>query len=694
MRFGDREVLRPGDRFIQVGFDEPVFARVHRVVPLAGHVDGLVADDIDLLVAAIHLDELVTPVDGDLLRPTLVHRQGVRAVDGLVQRSVARVLVGPVDEGGALALHRVRLVVLHLDRQILLRMDLDRLAPRVVVDDEVVGQLAVALDRAADEPTDRRLGRQLQRRHLVGVVDAPDDDRPVGAARDEIDDHLLPHARMVHGAEVGAGPGTRHAHPARAVFVALAVAVPAELHLHAAVLVDPDVFAGRPDHGGGLRALRARHARDAARAERERGGLHAEMKAVLARHAAAGVAAFAQAVHHRDDEVLAVVLVARCVLHGEAVAGRHAAHVGVAGVDLGLGLRFFEADARVVLALPRVAVAAHPLVHLVAAVVVAARLAARVEQVGPGLLEVEVVDHVGAGADLFGDFPLVDHFAAGVGGAVAREVADLRVAGQRLVRAHVVGQHQRVLVLVVLEVVVDALVLHEAAHEGEVGLLVLHAVLPLAVRGAELLLEGEAVLAQHVFKNLDDRLVLEDLAVAGAREVPQPGPHRGAVHGVARGAALAPDHGEARDLAVEVARRAAQRLDLQRERLAEQALHVDRGVRAQQVDLELEQLRQPFAAVHRAEQQLFFSKRGVGFDDSVHAALPWVYAGRSENSYWKSSPAAPSCTPASLRALTVAPMTSSLSRGRMVCVRIASIIRPPDSMAVQRRATSATALSL
>jgi len=140
----------------------------------------------------------------------------------------------------------------------------------------------------------------------------------------------------------------------------------------------------------------------------------------------------------------------------------------VADVAFGLRLCFFEADAQVVLALFGLAEAPEPFVHLVLAVVVAARLAAHVHQVGAGLLEIEIVHHVGAGADLFGDLPLVDHFLPRVGAALGREIADPGVAGQGVVRADVVGQHQRVMVLVVREVVVDAFVLHQAAHEGEV----------------------------------------------------------------------------------------------------------------------------------------------------------------------------------------------------------------------------------
>ncbi len=254
--------------------------------------------------------------------------------------------------------------------------------------------------------------------------------------------------------------------------------------------------------------------------------------------------------------------------------------------------------------------------------VAAARLAAHVHQVGTRLLEVEVVHHVGAGTNLLGDLPLVDHFLEGVEIAVGGEVADLRVARQGFVRADVVRQHQRVLVPVVREVVVDAFVLHQAAHEGEVGFLVLDAVLPLAVAGAELLLEREAVVGEHLFEDIDHRLVLEDLAVAGAREVPEPRAHGGAIDDIARGAAFLADHREAHDLPVQEAGR-ARSLDLERQRLAQHGLHVDRHAGAQQVDLEFEQPRQALGSVHRTEQELVFAQGRVGAYDSGHPRTPF-----------------------------------------------------------------------
>src|SRR5262249_15481794 len=75
-------------------------------------------------------------------------------------------------------------------------------------------------------------------------------------ALEEIDDHLLSDSRQGDRAPGSAGPRVGHSDPAARVLVLLAVAVPVELDLDAAVFVGPDLLAVGPnDHGG----LGARH---------------------------------------------------------------------------------------------------------------------------------------------------------------------------------------------------------------------------------------------------------------------------------------------------------------------------------------------------------------------------------------------------------------------------------------------------
>ncbi|MCY1520287.1 hypothetical protein D9M68_550610 [compost metagenome] len=192
---------------------------------------------------------------------------------------------------------------------------------------------------------------------------------------------------------------------------------------------------------------------------------------------------------------------------------------------------------------------------------------------------------------------------------------------QLAVAARIVGQHEQVRPVAVLEVVRNAFMLHETAHEGEVALLVLHAVFPRAVAAREALLELEAVLAQHRIEHLGHALVLEDAAVGGAREVPQPRLHERAVDVVAAGFVGTPDQLEAHHGAVEVARCAVVG-NGQRERGAEQALQVEVEAGADHVDLELEELRESFVSPHRAELELLGAQGGMDLDGTRHSTLP------------------------------------------------------------------------
>ena len=92
-------------------------------------------------------------------------------------------------------------------------------------------------------------------------------------------------------------------------------------------------------------------------------------------------------------------------------------------------------------------------------------------------------------------------------------------------RRGVVREHQRVLAVLVLEEVEDALVLHQAGDEAEGSLVVLHAVFArrVALRQAVLVV-GEAEFGEEARDDVGRGLVLEDAAVGGERQMPEPGP--------------------------------------------------------------------------------------------------------------------------------------------------------------------------
>src|SRR5439155_7251242 len=72
------------------------------------------------------------------------------------------------------------------------------------------------------------------------------------------DEHLLADARRVDRAPAFPRPDRRHAHPAGALVVLRALAVPEELHLHATILVRVDLVARGTDDDSRLISVRPR----------------------------------------------------------------------------------------------------------------------------------------------------------------------------------------------------------------------------------------------------------------------------------------------------------------------------------------------------------------------------------------------------------------------------------------------------
>src|SRR5262249_24679320 len=153
---------------------------------------------------------------------------------------------------------------------VVLAVDGDLLLPGRVVHREFV--VSGALYGLRLEPAHHAAGGQAVGGHLLTVVDPPGDDGLVRVSLEERDDHFRPDARARHAAPALAGPGLRHPQPARAVLIPLALAIPEELHLHPAVLVDVDLLAAGADHRGRLHAVDHRTRRVARGAEVD-GGL-------------------------------------------------------------------------------------------------------------------------------------------------------------------------------------------------------------------------------------------------------------------------------------------------------------------------------------------------------------------------------------------------------------------------------------
>src|SRR4029453_1327580 len=103
----------------------------------------------------------------------------------------------------------------------------------------------------------------------------------------------------------------------------------------------------------------------------------------------------------------------------------------------------------------------------------------------------------------------------------------------RIVGARAVGDHQRVLPVLVDEEEKETRVFQQARDEVVVGLAILHAVLAWLVAALELEPEvGEAVLPEELLHDLGHRLLLEDAAVGRTGEEPWPGDEVRRVAGV------------------------------------------------------------------------------------------------------------------------------------------------------------------
>ena len=476
-------------------------------------------------------------------------------------------------------------------------MDVDLLALGLVLETDLV-ELAgpvlggLGLDGALGRIVGQRVGHGLLR-----VVDGAGDQRAVGVAVQEGHHHLLPDAGEEHDAVILARPVLGDADPAGAFLVALAQPVPVELHLDAPVLVEPDLLAALADDDRGLGGMDARLHRRVERAEgqvrREGGEMGVEM---TARPVDA----------HGMQDVFGVQVALAVAGHGDARPGfQRAAFAAAAHPASGEGQRLL-AQLRQRLAVRRGGVAA----QIVADRAEARRAFRRGVEVGRGRLEMIAADAVALGRDAPLHAEPGQHVVLVVvpfGGAVLEGVEQ----GTLGKGAVAVAQHQRVLPVLMREVIEDAFLFQQPGDEVVVRLPVLHAIFALAVAAGQRLLDvGVAGALADRLDDLRHRLLLEDAAVAGMGQHPQPGVQFRLVMGdlaavVDMGQLDPPDDG------VDVADRflVAQR-DGDGHRLADDAVEGDVVVRRDHGDAVGEQRRQPLLAHDGPQRQGVRSQRG------------------------------------------------------------------------------------
>ena len=191
---------------------------------------------------------------------------------------------------------------------------------------------------------------------------------------------------------------------------------------------------------------------------------------------------------------------------------------------------------------------------------------------------------------------------------VRRVIGDFFVTGKGVVGTERIGQHQHVPVALMFEIIVDALLLHEPADEVEIGFPVLDAVVPGAVSTTQRLFEiGEPMVPEHLLDNIRDGHLLENPAVGGAGQKPQPGPHGHVVGVEIVNIALLT---EAAHESVEIACLVLGQFELDGDVLPQQLAEVERGIVAEQIELELKQAPERFGGGHAVKQQNIVAQRG------------------------------------------------------------------------------------
>src|SRR5208282_3934405 len=214
-------------------------ARADRLGVARRHRDRLAGPDGDRLVGADRLRAIGPDRDvlvaADFFRPVGSDRRGLVAADRdrLVDRDIPAAVVAYV------------LAEVVIDRGVLVVLAVDP--------DHLV--VAAPLVRLRLGAADDFLVRQAVGGHLLGIVDAARDQGAVGISFEEIDDDLLAHPGYDHSAEPLASHLLGDPDPAGALVVLLALAIPEELNLDPAILVDVDLLTRRAGHDGGLNAL-------------------------------------------------------------------------------------------------------------------------------------------------------------------------------------------------------------------------------------------------------------------------------------------------------------------------------------------------------------------------------------------------------------------------------------------------------
>ena len=142
-------------------------------------------------------------------------------------------------------------------------------------------------------------------------------------------------------------------------------------------------------------------------------------------------------------------------------------------------------------------------------------------QIKTGCFKVKIVEHIAPGLDLPRETPIVDVLLLRACGPIGRDERNLLIAFNGGVRSVRIGDGQGMPPVLMLEIVVNALLLHQPADKVKIGLAVLHAIFPHAIGSAEFKFHiGRRVLIKYFFDDVGNGHFLKNAAVRSTRQKP------------------------------------------------------------------------------------------------------------------------------------------------------------------------------
>src|SRR5262249_19971018 len=254
--------------------------------------------------------------------------------------------------------------------------------------------------------------------------------------------------------------------------------------------------------------------------------------------------------------------------------------------DTGHGL-LLQADARQPISLGAHTILAGILVNLVRVFAVNGNCKARARS-----LEVVIRLRPGSRTELFLVMPLRNDVLI-YDSAAPEIVAGGFLFRTRIVSCGIVRENEDMFAILMFEVIADAFFFHQPGNEIEVCLAILHAII--ARREISIQPKFEILKLQvreNLLDDVGDGLVLKNPAIGGARQEPQPRNH---LRSVGREAPILRALRESIDEPIPVTLGAVRIKDAQRDVLSNQVLKLDRVILRQQIEIEVEQLRDRFS---------------------------------------------------------------------------------------------------